>query len=160
MPARSGSIVYFIVIEALNIVVEHSHAEHAEARATVEDGTFRVEPATTGWEMPIPVVTGWGIAVLGRASTSSPGGPGYRAEFVPAILRLSRKSVSVSAPTTAAGLLRSGDSVIGREIQSRAFLSCPGSERLYSGVRSDAATSPRGPYWATSLPFMNGWMSQ
>src|SRR4051794_16848294 len=47
----------------------------------------------------------------------------------------------VEAPTTAAGLLRSGDSAIGREIQSSAFLSCPGSERLYSGVATSTASA-------------------
>src|SRR3954453_12995072 len=47
----------------------------------------------------------------------------------------------VEAPTTATGLLRSGDSASGRESQSRAFLSWPGIEWLYSGVETRTASA-------------------
>src|SRR3954454_21944292 len=47
----------------------------------------------------------------------------------------------VEAPTTATGLLRSGDSASGRESQSRAFLSWPGIEWLYSGVETSTASA-------------------
>src|SRR3954454_14482424 len=47
----------------------------------------------------------------------------------------------VEAPTTATGLLRSGDSASGRESQSRAFLSWPGIEWLYSGVQTRTASA-------------------
>ena len=47
----------------------------------------------------------------------------------------------VEVPTTAAGLLRSGDSASGRESQSRAFLSWPGIEWLYSGVETRTASA-------------------
>ena len=47
----------------------------------------------------------------------------------------------VEAPTTAAGLLRSGRSASGRESQSSAFLSWPGIEWLYSGVATRTASA-------------------
>ena len=49
----------------------------------------------------------------------------------------------VETPTTAAGFPRSGESAIGREIQSKAFLSWPGSEWLYSGVERSTASASR-----------------
>jgi PAS domain S-box-containing protein len=39
---------YFVVAEALTNVVKHSHAEHAEVRACVEDGMLRVEVRDDG----------------------------------------------------------------------------------------------------------------
>ena len=52
-----------------------------------------------------------------------------------------RRTGRCEAPTTAAGLLRSGDSASGRESQSRAFLSWPGIEWLYSGVATRTASA-------------------
>jgi hypothetical protein len=43
---------------------------------------------------------------------------------------------------TATGLLRSTLVAIGREIQSRAFLSAPGTDALYSGVANRTASAP------------------
>jgi hypothetical protein len=42
---------------------------------------------------------------------------------------------------TAAGLLRSGFVAAGRETQSRAFLSWPGMDALYSGVAMSTASA-------------------
>ena len=48
----------------------------------------------------------------------------------------------VEAPTTAAGLLRSGFVATGRETQSSAFFSTPGMDALYSGVAMRTASAP------------------
>ena len=48
----------------------------------------------------------------------------------------------VEAPTTAAGLLRSGFVARGRETQSSAFFRWPGTELLYSGVEMKTASAP------------------
>ena len=48
----------------------------------------------------------------------------------------------VEAPTTAAGLPRSGFVACGRDAQSSAFLSTPGSDALYSGVAISTASAP------------------
>lgn len=42
----------------------------------------------------------------------------------------------------ATGLLRRTLAAIGREIQSRAFLSAPGTDALYSGVANRTASAP------------------
>ena len=42
-PPEIEATAYFIVAESLTNVVKHSHAEHAVVRASVEDGTLRVE---------------------------------------------------------------------------------------------------------------------
>ena len=47
----------------------------------------------------------------------------------------------VLAPITATGLLRSGLAASGRESQSSAFLSWPGSEWLYSGVANSTTSA-------------------
>ena len=49
----------------------------------------------------------------------------------------------VLAPITATGLLRSGFLASGRESQSSAFLSWPGTEWLYSGVAIRTASASR-----------------
>ena len=46
------------------------------------------------------------------------------------------------APTTATGLSLSGFVASGREAQSTAFLSWPGTEWLYSGVANRIASAP------------------
>jgi hypothetical protein len=48
----------------------------------------------------------------------------------------------VDAPDDATGLLRRTLVAIGREIQSRAFLSAPGTDALYSGVANRTALAP------------------
>ena len=52
-----------------------------------------------------------------------------------------RRTGRCEAPTTAAGLSRSGVSASGRESQSSAFLSWPGIEWLYSGVATSTASA-------------------
>ena len=47
----------------------------------------------------------------------------------------------VDAPTTRAGLFRSGFVATGRETQSSAFLSTPGIDALYSGVAIRTASA-------------------
>jgi signal transduction histidine kinase len=42
-PPEIEASAYFIVAEALTNVVKHAHAEHAEVRASVENGRLRVE---------------------------------------------------------------------------------------------------------------------
>ena len=47
-PAEIEASAYFIVAEALTNVVKHSHASRANVRATVADGTLRVEVGDDG----------------------------------------------------------------------------------------------------------------
>ena len=47
-PEEIEASAYFIVAEALTNVVKHSHAEHAEVRASVEDGTLHLEVRDDG----------------------------------------------------------------------------------------------------------------
>jgi signal transduction histidine kinase len=47
-PAEIEASAYFIVAEALTNVVKHSHAEHAEVGASVQNGTLRVEVRDDG----------------------------------------------------------------------------------------------------------------
>ena len=51
-------------------------------------------------------------------------------------------NMPVLAPTTATVLPLNGLSAIGRESQSIAFFSAPGSEWLYSGVETRTASAP------------------
>ena len=67
----------------------------------------------------------------------------------PAVLRILRRSacaqtppkLPVAAPTTAAGRPRSALSGKGRDAQSIAFLSWPGTDALYSGVANSSASA-------------------
>jgi signal transduction histidine kinase len=47
-PTEIEASAYFIVAEALTNVVKHSHASHAEVRASVEDGVLQVEVRDDG----------------------------------------------------------------------------------------------------------------
>jgi signal transduction histidine kinase len=47
-PAEIEASTYFIVAEALTNVVKHAQAEHAEVRASVQDGLLRVEVRDDG----------------------------------------------------------------------------------------------------------------
>ena len=47
-PAEVEASAYFIVAEALTNVVKHAHAGHAQVRASVQDGTLRVEVRDDG----------------------------------------------------------------------------------------------------------------
>ncbi|MNO03645.1 hypothetical protein D3C81_2244120 [compost metagenome] len=49
----------------------------------------------------------------------------------------------IEAPITAAGLPAKALSPYGREPRSMAFLSTPGTERLYSGVTNSTASASR-----------------
>ena len=71
-----------------------------------------------------------------------------RAPIVLSTLRISACAQTapnspVLAPITAAGRPRSGAPAAGREIQSRAFFSCPGIDPLYSGVEISTASASR-----------------
>ena len=80
-----------------------------------------------------------------------------RAPMAPSTLRPSAcahtaPNMPVLAPMTATGLPRKTFSASGREAQSSAFLSCPGSEWLYSGVeiRTASASAMAARRWATA----------
>jgi signal transduction histidine kinase len=81
-PAAVEASAYFIVAEALTNVVKHAHAEHAEVRASVEDGTLRVEIRDDGIGGADPDGQGLvGIgdrvtALGGRLKIESPAGGG------------------------------------------------------------------------------------
>jgi signal transduction histidine kinase len=67
LPAEVEASAYFIVAEALMNVVKHSHAERAEVRASVEDGTLHVQVRDDGKGGADP--SGHGLVGLGdRAS--------------------------------------------------------------------------------------------
>src|SRR3954451_1368820 len=84
-----------------------------------------------------------------KASSAMPTGSSRSITRAPMAARTLRASAwaqtapkrPVEAPTTAVGLLRSGDAASGRESQSRAFLSWPGIEWLYSGVETSTASA-------------------
>jgi signal transduction histidine kinase len=83
-PLEIEASAYFIVAEALTNVVKHSHAEHAEVRASVEDGMLHVEVRDDGIGGADPsghglVGMGDRVAALGgRLRIESPAGGGTR----------------------------------------------------------------------------------
>jgi PAS domain S-box-containing protein len=81
-PAEIEASAYFIVAEALTNVMKHSHAERAEVRASVEDGTLRVQvrdDGIGGADADGPGLVGIGdraTALGGRLYVESPTGAG------------------------------------------------------------------------------------
>jgi GAF domain-containing protein len=81
-PEEIEASAYFIVAEALTNVVKHSHAEHAEVRASVEDGMLHLEVRDDGIGGADPsghglVGMGDRVAALGgRLRIESPAGGG------------------------------------------------------------------------------------
>jgi signal transduction histidine kinase len=81
-PSDIEASAYFIVAEALTNVVKHAHAERAEVRASVEDGTLRIEVGDDGIGGADP--DGQGLvgvsdrvtALGGRFTIESPAGGG------------------------------------------------------------------------------------
>jgi signal transduction histidine kinase len=81
-PSDIEASAYFIVAEALTNVVKHAHAERAEVRASVEDGTLRIEVGDDGIGGADP--DGQGLvgvsdrvtALGGRLTIESPAGGG------------------------------------------------------------------------------------
>jgi signal transduction histidine kinase len=81
-PAEIEASAYFIVAEALTNVVKHAHAERAEIRASVQDGTFHLEVRDDGIGGADP--EGHGLVGLrdratalgGRLEVASPDGGG------------------------------------------------------------------------------------
>jgi signal transduction histidine kinase len=92
-PAEIEASAYFIVAEALTNVVKHAHATRAEVRASVEDGTLRVEIRDDGIGGADPRSHGLvGMsdrlaALRGRLELESPPGAGT---IVAATLPISR----------------------------------------------------------------------
>jgi signal transduction histidine kinase len=92
-PAEIEASAYFIVAEALTNVVKHAHATRAQVRASVEDGTLRVEVRDDGIGGADPRSHGLvGMsdrlaALRGRLELESPPGAGT---IVAATLPISR----------------------------------------------------------------------
>ena len=70
-PAEIEASAYFVVAEALTNVVKHAHAERAEVRVCMQDGTLRVEVRDNGVGGADP--GGHGLVGLGDRVTAMGG---------------------------------------------------------------------------------------
>ena len=72
LPVEVEASAYFIVAEALTNIVKHAHAETAEVRAAVEEGTLRLQVRDDGTAAPTRRATGSsGCAIASPRSAGS-----------------------------------------------------------------------------------------
>src|SRR5439155_1070819 len=131
-------------------VVEHRVAEGAQPVGRLPAGACRTRASTAQVSSACSSGSARRSSPSARAVSAWPTGTSSSRACAPAVRRTLRSSACahtapnrpVVAPTTNEGLPFSAVVARGREAQSIAFLSAPGTEPLYSGVAMRSASAP------------------